>query len=112
MLKSYKTEIDPTPEQIVKIKQTIGTCRFIYNFYLAHNKEIYNKGEKFMTARDFSVWINNEFIPNNPECLWIKKVSSKSVKKSMENAYTAFVKFESALWHKPQRSILLSVCLT
>ncbi len=93
MLKSYKTEIDPTPEQIVKIKQTIGTCRFIYNFYLAHNKEIYDKGEKFMTARTFSVWLNNEFIPNNPEYLWIKKASSKSVKKSMENAYTAFVKF-------------------
>ena len=93
MLKSYKTEIKPTPEQIVKIKQTIGTCRFIYNFYLAHNKEIYDKGEKFMTARTFSVWLNNEFIPNNPEYLWIKKVSSKSVKKSMENAYTAFVKF-------------------
>ena len=93
MLKSYKTEIKPTPEQIVKIKQTIGTCRFIYNFYLAHNKEIYDKGEKFMTARTFSVWLNNEFIPNNPEYLWIKKASSKSVKKSMENAYTAFVKF-------------------
>ena len=93
MLKSYKTEIDPTPEQIIKIKQTIGTCRFIYNFYLAHNKEIYNKGERFMTARAFSVWLNNEFIPNNPEYLWIKKSSSKSVKKSMENAYIAFVKF-------------------
>ena len=93
MLKSYKTEIDPTPEQIIKIKQTIGTCRFIYNFYLAHNKEIYNKGERFMTARAFSVWLNNEFIPNNPEYLWIKDVSSKSVKKAMENAYTAFVKF-------------------
>ena len=93
MLRSYKTEIDPTPEQIVKIKQTIGTCRFIYNFYLAHNKEIYNKGERFMTARAFSVWLNNEFIPNNPEYLWIKKSSSKSVKKSMENAYIAFVKF-------------------
>lgn len=93
MLKSYKTEIDPTPEQIVKIEQTIGTCRFIYNFYLAHNKEIYNKGEKFMTARTFSVWLNNEFIPNNPEYLWIKKASSKSVKKSMENAYAAFVRF-------------------
>ena len=93
MLRSYKTEIYPTPEQIVKIKQTIGTCRFIYNFYLAHNKEIYNKGERFMTARAFSVWLNNEFIPNNPEYLWIKKSSSKSVKKSMENAYIAFVKF-------------------
>ena len=93
MLKSYKTEIDPTPEQIVKIKQTIGICRFIYNFYIAHNKEIYKKGEKFMTDKDFSIWLNNEFIPNNPEYLWIKKASSKSVKKSMENAYTAFVKF-------------------
>ena len=40
ILKSYKTEIDPTEEQTKKIKKTIGTCRFIYNFYLAKNKEI------------------------------------------------------------------------
>ena len=93
MLKSYKTEINPTPEQIQKINKTIGTCRFIYNFYLAHNKELYNNGEKFMTAKSFSVWLNNDFIPNNPEYQWIKQVSSKSVKKSMENACTAFARF-------------------
>lgn len=93
MLKSYKTEINPTLEQIQKINKTIGTCRFIYNFYLAHNKELHDKGEKFMTAKSFSVWLNNEFIPNNPEFLWIKEVSSKSVKKSMENACTAFTRF-------------------
>ena len=93
MLKSYKTEINPTQEQIQKINKTIGTCRFIYNFYIAHNKELYNKGEKFMTAKSFSVWLNNEFLPNNPNYSWIKEVSSKSVKKSMENAYTAFNKF-------------------
>ena len=93
MLKSYKTEINPTLEQIQKINKTIGTCRFIYNFYLSHNKELYNNGEKFMTARSFSVWLNNEFIPNNSEFLWIKEVSSKSVAKSMENAYTAFTRF-------------------
>ena len=46
-----------------------------------------------MTAKSFSVWLNNEFIPNNPEFLWIKEVSSKSVKKSMENAYAAYNKF-------------------
>ena len=84
MLKSYKTEINPTLEQMQKINKTIGTCRFIYNFYLAHNKELHDKGEKFMTAKSFSVWLNNEFIPNNLEFLWIKEVSSKSVKKSME----------------------------
>ena len=93
LLKSYKTEINPTLEQIQKINKTIGTCRFIYNFYLAHNKELHDKGEKFMTAKSFSVWLNNEFIPNNLEFLWIKEVSSKSVKKSMENACTAFTRF-------------------
>lgn len=93
MLKSYKTEINPTQEQIPKINKTIGICRFIYNFYIAHNKELYNKGEKFMTARSFSVWLNNEFLPNNPDYSWIKEVSSKSVKKSIENAYAAFNKF-------------------
>ena len=93
MLKSYKTEINPTLEQIQKINKTIGTCRFIYNFYLSHNKELYDNGEKFMTARSFSVWLNNEFIPNNSEFLWIKEVSSKSVAKSMENAYIAFTRF-------------------
>lgn len=93
LLKSYKTEIKPTHEQIQKINKTIGTCRFIYNFYIAHNKELYDNGEKFMTAKEFSLWINNEFIPNNPDFSWIKEVSSKSVKKSMENAYVAFTRF-------------------
>ncbi len=41
MLKSFKTEIQPTQEQIKKINKTIGTCRFVYNFYLSHNKELY-----------------------------------------------------------------------
>lgn len=93
MLKSYKTEIKPTLEQMQKINRTIGTCRFIYNFYLSHNKELYNNSKKFMTAKSFSVWLNNEFIPNNPDYSWIKEVSSKSVKKSMENACSAFLRF-------------------
>ena len=93
MLKSFKTEINPTAEQIIKINKTIGTCRFIYNFYIAHNKELYENGEKFMSGRHFSVWLNNEYLPNNPDKVWIKDVSTKSVKKSMEDAYTAFKRF-------------------
>ena len=93
LLKSFKTEISPTEEQIIKINKTIGTCRFIYNFYIAHNKELYENGEKFMTGRRFSVWLNNEYLPNNPDKMWIKEVYNKSVKKSMENAYVAFNRF-------------------
>ena len=76
-----------------KINKTIGVCRYIYNFYLGHNKALHDKDEKFMTGRDFSVWLNNEYIPNNPEKAWIKEVSSKALKKSIEDGYTAFRKF-------------------
>jgi putative transposase len=44
-MRAYKTEINPTPEQKQIIHQTIGVCRYVYNFYLAYNKEIY-KTEK------------------------------------------------------------------
>lgn len=93
MLKSFKTEINPTSEQKVKIHKAIGTCRYVYNFYIAHNKELYDKGEKFVSGKSFSVWLNNEFIPNNPDKAWIKDVYSKAVKKSIENASTAFSRF-------------------
>ena len=93
MLKSFKTEIKPTEEQKAKIRKTIGTCRYIYNFYLAHNKELYAKDEKFMTGKSFSVWLNNEYLPQNPDKLWIKEVSSKFVKHSIENGCMAFTRF-------------------
>ena len=93
MLKSFKTEINPTEEQKVKIRKTIGTCRYIYNFYLAHNKELHDNGEKFKSGKSFSVWLNNEYLPQNPDKLWIKEVSSKSVKHSIENGCVAFTRF-------------------
>ena len=100
MLRSFKTEINPTEEQKVKIRKTIGTCRYIYNFYLAHNKERYANGEKFMSGKSFSVWLNNEYLPTHPEYSWIKEVSSKSVKHSIECgciAFTRFFKHQSAV---------------
>lgn len=93
MLKSFKTEIAPSEEQEEKIRKTIGTCRYIYNFYLAHNMELYENGGKFMSGKAFSVWLNHEFLPEHPEYSWIKEVSSKAVKKSMEDACGAFTRF-------------------
>ena len=86
LLKSFKTEINPTVEQKIKINKIIGTCRYVYNFYLGHNKALYDKGEKFMTGKSFSVWLNNEYILR-----WLNQrgvvVIPKSVRKErmMEN---------------------------
>ena len=93
MLKSYKTEINPTNEQKQIINRTIGVCRFIYNFYLAHNKEIYLKEKRFVTGNEFSKWLNNTFVPNNQDYNWIKNVSSKSVKQSIINGEKSFKRF-------------------
>lgn len=102
LLKSFKTEINPTLEQKQTINRTIGVCRFIYNFYLAHNKEIYDKEKRFVSGIDFSKWLNNEFIPNNQEYKWIKEVSSKSVKQSIINADKAFKNFFKGKSHFPK----------
>ncbi len=93
MLKSFKTEINPTPEQKIRIHKTIGTCRYVYNFYLGHNKALHDDGEKFMTGKSFSLWLNNEYIPDNPDKTWIREVYSKAVKKSIEDGCAAFTRF-------------------
>lgn len=91
--KSYKIEINPTDEQKSKIHQTIGVSRFVYNFYITHNKEVYEKEGKFISGMEFSKWLNNEYIPNNQDMKWIKDVSSKATKQAIINADKAFRDF-------------------
>ena len=174
-----KVEINPTNTQEQTINQTIGNCRFIFNFFIAENKRLYeslhpekfeednandkvesvsksnkekigykanqkkvaqykklakeqktlgNKKSKtktepkkfkkskhlvyngktpkeyleflnpkksytYISANDFEKWMNNEFLPKNPNYSWIKLVSSKAIKKSLTNAHSAFQDF-------------------
>ena len=93
MKKAYKMEINPTDKQKSKIHRTIGVSRFIYNFYIARNKEIYEREGKFVSGMDFSKWLNNEYIPNNQEMKWIKEVSSKATKQAIMNGDKSFRDF-------------------
>ena len=91
--RAYKIEIKPTQEQKDKIHQTIGVSRFIYNFYIAYNKEVYKREGKFISGMDFAKWLNNEYIPNNQDKKWIKDVSSKATKQAIMNGDRAFRDF-------------------
>jgi len=93
MKRAYKTELKVTDEQKTKIRKTIGTCRFVYNLYLDTQKTFYQETEKFMSGYDFSKWLNNQYIPKNPDKKWIKEVSSKAVKRSIMNGERAFKNF-------------------
>ena len=84
-MKTYKLELKLTDDQKRKINESMGICRFIYNLYLQKNKEEYEKNKKFISGFDFSKWLNNDFIKQNPSYSWIKDVSSKAVKQSIMN---------------------------
>ena len=97
MYKALKIELKLTVAQKIKVCQTIGTERFIYNEYIKYNQEQYKLGNKFVSANDFSKYINNVYLPNNPNKKWIKDISSKSVKQAMIYGEQAFKRFFKGL---------------
>ena len=97
MYKALKIELKLTEEQKIQVNKTIGTERFIYNEYIRYNQEQYELGNKFVSAFEFSKYINNVYLPNNPDKKWIKDVSSKSVKQAMIYSEKAFKNFFKGL---------------
>ena len=78
LLKSYKTEINPTPDQKTKINKTIGTCRYMYNFYIAHNKELYYKGIGIdLGIKDLSVVSDGTKYKNINKSYKVKRLEKK-----------------------------------
>ena len=97
MYKAIKIELKLTNEQKIQVNKTIGVERFIYNEYIKYNQEQYELGNKFVSAFDFSKYINNVYLPSNPDKKWIKDVSSKSVKQAMIYGEKAFKNFFKGL---------------
>ena len=101
MYKSIKIELKLTNEQKIQVNKTIGTERFIYNEYIKYNQEQYELGNKFVSAFEFSKYINNVYLPSNPDKKWIKDVSSQSVKQAMIYGEKAFKNFFKGLTSFP-----------
>lgn len=51
---SYKFRIYPSATQAQQIQRTFGCCRFVWNYYLAMRKEIYEQDSKTMNYYDCS----------------------------------------------------------
>ena len=97
MYKAIKIELKLTNEQKIQVNKTIGTERFIYNEYIKYNQEQYELNNKFVSAFEFSKYINNVYLPSNPDKKWIKDVSAKSVKQAMIYGEKAFKNFFKGL---------------
>jgi len=60
---------------------------------VSKNDESLLSNNGFINGNNFSKWLNNEYIPNNPDKNWIKDASSKSVKQAIMNGHSAFLRF-------------------
>ena len=92
MLRTYKTEIHPTRDQIMKINKSLGVCRFLYNKYIRENINAYQNNKPFITANAFDKYVNNILSKSLP---WIKDCGSKARKQAVRRAETAFKNFFS-----------------
>ena len=92
MLRTYKTKIHPTKDQMIKINQSLGVCRFLYNRYIRENINAHQNKQPFITANAFDKYVNHKL---KKELTWINDCSSKARKQAVKRAETAFKNFFS-----------------
>ena len=117
MIKSYKIRIYPTKEQEALMWKHIGSCRYIYNYMLAKQEELYKAGEKHLSA--FSMINLLKPLKNDGEHEWLYDVSNTSLQivcQDLQKSYDGFFKkragfpkFKSRKRSKPNFPIRESV---
>lgn len=93
MIKSFKIRLYPTKDQEQLMWKHIGSCRYIYNYMLAKQEELYKAGEKHLSHFD----MNNLLKPlkNDGEHEWLHEVSNTSLQivcGDLNRAYQSFFK--------------------
>lgn len=90
--RAYKTELDPTPEQVVALGRQAGMARFVFNWGLARKIEARAKGEKTPSAKT----LDNELRKlkeNDPAYAWLNEVAAHPRQAALSNVDTAFKNF-------------------
>ena len=89
MLRAYKYRMYPNKEQIKKIWQHIGTCRFLYNLSLEEKIRAYQAENKSLTMFD----LNNMIPELKKQYEWMSETNSQSLQAVNRNVETAFKNF-------------------
>ena len=90
MLKAYKYRLYPNEEQKIQLSKTFGCVRFVYNYYLAKNIELYKTEQKHMSKIDCNNHCNKEL---KNEFAWLKEVDKFALTNAIYNLDNAFQKF-------------------
>ena len=86
---AYKYRIYPNKEQQTVIQKTFGSCRFVYNKYLAKRIAKYKESKESMSY----VQCANDMKQLKKELEWLKEVDSTSLQSSLRDLDMAYTKF-------------------
>ncbi len=87
--KAYQFRIYPTEEQKILINKSIGSSRFVYNYYLDKKKTEYNENNKNISLSDMKKDLKKLYV----EYPWLKEVDSVCLRNSLEDLDKSFINF-------------------
>ena len=86
-----KVRIYPTKQQKVMLNQALGSCRFLYNYYLAKKNEVYRQ-----TGANFNFYAcckDLTGLKKQEDYKWLAEVNAQSLQQTLRNLETAFLNF-------------------
>jgi putative transposase len=99
-VKAYKVRIYPNREQEQKLLQTIGACRWVYNYYLDLQINAYLQTGKNIPYVDLARDLTK--LRNSGEYPWLKEVQSFPLQQSLRTLDTSYNRFFRKLSSTPR----------
>ena len=96
--KSYQYELIPNGEQVRKLKQFCGCCRFVFNRGLEEVKKYYESTGYFLNYAQLAA-----FLPKwKQDCDWLKECNAQALQQSMKNLSQALLNFSAGRANFPR----------
>lgn len=91
MKKGFTIRLFPTYEQDILMRKHVGSQRFIYNWGLAKNKELYELEQKKYSTADLGKMLTQ--FKKEKEYVWLNEVSNATLKEALRNLDKAYSNF-------------------
>jgi len=93
MIRSYKIRLLPNQEQEQLLWKHVNTARFVWNFGLSHQMELYKNEKKHLSGYDLKkVFVQ---LKQQDEYVWLKEISAHTISNvclDLDSAYKRFFK--------------------
>ena len=87
--KAYKFRLYPNKKQAKQLDNNLGSCRFVFNYFLTLSKETYEKEKRCLRYKDYA----KKLVQLKNEKTFLQEVDSISLQQSLRHLEMAFLNF-------------------